>query len=200
MKSFLKTVRRLIHKLALVLGYLGLAVSIVVVPLVLYDKNGDDDRVAQRASVPIKPLEGKAVDEVLSFQTVASNPECESEDELLFMCSFIEKNPASISSVYICKKNKIVVLNIYRSLHNDLTSLESTIEDSFVPWSGIGKGIGASFEFNVQGADVKVSWGFEVRGPSEGEPDAYVYGDFGGFGVCDEIQHYPGIYFPEDLE
>jgi len=200
MKSFLKTVRRLIHKLALVLGYLGLAVSIVVVPLVLYDKNGDDDRVAQRASVPIKPLEGKAVDEVLSFQTVASNPECESEDELLFMCSFIEKNPASISSVYICKKNKIVVLNIYRSLHNDLTSLESTIEDSFVPWSGIGKGIGASFEFNDQGADVKVSWGFEVRGPSEGEPDAYVYGDFGGFGVCDEIQHYPGIYFPEDLE
>jgi len=200
MKSFLKTVRRLIHKLALVLGYLGLAVSIVVVPLVLYDKNGDDDRVAQRASVPIKPLEGKAVDEVLSFQTVASNPECESEDELLFMCSFIEKNPASISSVYICKKNKIVVLNIYRSLHNDLTSLESTIEDSFVPWSGIGKGIGASFEFNDQGADVKVSWGFEVRGPSGGEPDAYVYGDFGGFGVCDEIQHYPGFYWSEDLE
>ena len=199
MKSFLKTVRRLIHKLALVLGYLGLAVSIVVVPLVLYDKNGDDDRVAQRASVPIKPLEGKAVDEVLSFQTVASNPECESEDELLFMCSFIEKNPASISSVYICKKNKIVVLNIYRSLHNDLTSLESTIDDSFVPWTGVGKGIAASFEFNDQGADVEVGWGLDDKGSSGSDPSAWVYGAFDGFGDCNDIQHYPGFYFPEDL-
>jgi len=200
MKSFLKTVRRLIHKLALVLGYLGLAVSIVVVPLVLYDKNGDDDRVAQRASVPIKPLEGKAVDEVLSFQTVASNPECESEDELLFMCSFIEKNPASISSVYICKKNKIVVLNIYRSLHNDLTSLESTIEDSFVPWTGVGRGISASFIFKEQGTDVEVNWGVDDKSSSESDPSAWVYGAFDGFGDCNDIQHYPGFYFPEDLE
>ena len=200
MKSFLKTVRRLIHKLALVLGYLGLAVSIVVVPLVLYDKNGDDDRVAQRASVPIKPLEGKAVDEVLSFQTVASNPECESEDELLFMCSFIEKNPASISSVYICKKNKIVVLNIYRSLHNDLTSLESTIDDSFVPWTGVGKGIAASFIFKEQGTDVEVNWGVDDKSSSESDPSAWVYGAFDGFGDCNDIQHYPGFYFPEDLE
>jgi len=200
MKSFLKTVRRLIHKLALVLGYLGLAVSIVVVPLVLYDKNGDDDRVAQRASVPIKPLEGKAVDEVLSFQTVASNPECESEDELLFMCSFIEKNPASISSVYICKKNKIVVLNIYRSLHNDLTSLESTIENSFVPWTGVGRGISASFIFKEQGTDVEVNWGVDDKSSSESDPSAWVYGAFDGFGDCNDIQHYPGFYFPEDLE
>jgi len=200
MKSFLKTVRRLIHKLALVLGYLGLAVSIVVVPLVLYDKNGDDDRVAQRASVPIKPLEGKAVDEVLSFQTVASNPECESEDELLFMCSFIEKNPASISSVYICKKNKIVVLNIYRSLHNDLTSLESTIDDSFVPWTGVGRGISASFIFKEQGTDVEVNWGVDDKSSSESDPSAWVYGAFDGFGDCNDIQHYPGFYFPEDLE
>ena len=200
MKSFLKTVRRLIHKLALVLGYLGLAVSIVVVPLVLYDKNGDDDRVAQRASVPIKPLEGKAVDEVLSFQTVASNPECESEDELLFMCSFIEKNPASISSVYICKKNKIVVLNIYRSLHNDLTSLESTIENSFVPWTGVGRGISASFIFKEQGTDVEVNWGVDDKSSSESYPVASVYGEFDGFGACNNIQHYPGFYFVEDLK
>ena len=200
MKSFLKTVRRLIHKLALVLGYLGLVVTIVVVPLVLYDKYGDDDSVSQTVDNPTKPPKGIAVDEVLSFQTVASNPECESEDELLFMCSFIEKTSDSISSVYICRKDKDVVLNIYRSLHNDLTSLESSIEDSFVPWTGVGKGIVASFEFNNRGTDVKVSWGFEVRGPSGGEPDAYVYGDFGGFGVCDEIQHYPGFYWSEDLE
>ena len=187
---------QVIKKLAVWLGYIILAITAVVVVIVI----SEDDTDVQRVSTPIKQPEVKAVDEVLSFQTVASNPECASEDELLFMCSFIEKTPASISSVYICRKDKDVVLNIYRSLLNDLTSLESTIEDSFVPWSGIGKGIGASFEFNDQGADVKVSWGFEVRGPSGGEPDAYVYGDFGGFGVCDEIQHYPGIYLPEDLE
>ena len=187
---------QVIRKLAVWLGYIILAITAVVVVIVI----SEDDTDAQKVSTPIKLPEGKAVDEVLSFQTLASNPECASEDELLFMCSFIQKTPASISSVYICRKDKDVVLNIYRSLHNDLTSLESTIEDSFVPWSGIGKGIGASFEFNDQGADVKVSWGFEVRGPSGGEPDAYVYGDFGGFGVCDEIQHYPGFYWSEDLE
>ena len=192
----MKKILWVIKKLAVWLGYIILAITAVVVVIVI----SEDDTDAQQVSTPIKQPEGKAVDEVLSFQTVASNPECASEDELLFMCSFIEKTPASISSVYICRKDKDVVLNIYRSLLNDLTSLESTIEDSFVPWSGIGKGIGASFEFNDQGADVKVSWGFEVRGPSGGEPDAYVYGDFGGFGVCDEIQHYPGFYFSEDLE
>ena len=187
---------QVIKKIVVWLGYIILAVTAVVVVIII----SEDDMDAQKVSTPIKQPEGKAVDEVLSFQTVASNPECASEDELLFMCSFIEKTPASISSVYICRKDKDVVLNIYRSLLNDLTSLESSIEDSFVPWTGVGKGIVASFEFNNQGTDVKVSWGFEVRGPSEGEPDAYVYGDFGGFGVCDEIQHYPGIYFPEDLE
>jgi len=192
----MQMIMQVIKKLAVWLGYIILAITAVVVVIVI----SEDDMDAQKVSTPIKPPEGKSVDEVLSFKTVASNPECASEDELLFMCSFIEKTPASISSVYICRKDKDVVLNIYRSLHNDLTSLESTIEDSFVPWSGIGKGIGASFEFNDQGADVKVSWGFEVRGPSGGEPDAYVYGDFGGFGVCDEIQHYPGFYWSEDLE
>jgi hypothetical protein len=140
------------------------------------------------------------VDEVLSFQTVASNPECASEDELLFMCSFIEKTSASISSVYICRKDKDVVLNIYRSLLNDLTSLESSIEDSFVPWTGVGKGIGASFEFNDQGADVKVSWGLDDKTSAGSNPSARVNGDFDGFGVCNDIQHYPGIYFPEDLD
>ena len=200
MKNFWKTVRRLIHKLALVLGYLGLVVTIVVVPLVLYDKYGDDDSVSQTVDNPTKPPKGIAVDEVLSFQTVASNPECESEDELLFMCSFIEKTSDSISSVYICRKDKDVVLNIYRSLHNDLTSLESSIEDSFVPWAGVGKGIVASFEFNDQGAVVEVGWGLDDKGSSGSDPSAWVYGAFEGCGDCDDIQHYPGFYFPEDLE
>ena len=150
----MKKIVWVIKKLAVWLGYIILAITAVVVVIVI----SEDDTDAQKVSTPIKQPEGKAVDEVLSFQTVASNPECASEDELLFMCSFIQKMPASISSVYICRKDKDVVLNIYRSLHNDLTSLESTIEDSFVPWSGIGKGIGASFEFNDQGADVKISW------------------------------------------
>ena len=200
MKRFLKILGYLIHKLALLLGYLGLVVAIVVVPLVLYDKYGGDDSVSQTVDNLIKPAKGMAVNEVLSFQTVASNPECESEDELLFMCSFIEKTPASISSVYICKKDKNVVLSIYRSLHNDLTSLESTIEDSFVPWTGVGKGIVASFEFNDQGADVEVGWGLDDKGFSGSNPSAWVYGAFDGFGDCNDIQHYPGIYFPEDLE
>jgi len=92
------------------------------------------------------------------------------------------------------------VLNIYRSLLNDLTSLESSIEDSFVPWTGVGKGIGASFEFNDQGADVKVSWGLDDKTSAGSNPSARVNGDFDGFGVCNDIQHYPGIYFPEDLD
>jgi hypothetical protein len=200
MKNFWKTVRRLIHKLALVLGYLGLVVTIVVVPLVLYDKYGGDERASQTADSSVKLPEVKTVDEVLSFQTVASNPECASEDELLFMCSFIEKTPASISSVYICRKDKDVVLNIYRSSLNDLTSLESSIEDSFVPWTGVGKGIVASFEFNDQGAVVEVGWGLDDRGSSGSDPSAWVYGAFDGFGACNDIQHYPGFYFPEDLE
>ena len=192
----MKKILWVIKKLAVWLGYIILAITAVVVVIVI----SEDDTDAQKVSTPIKPLEGKAVDEVLSFQTVASNPECASEDELLFMCSFIEKTPASISSVYICKKNKIVVLNIYRSLLNDLTSLESSIEDSFVPWTGVGKGIGASFEFNDQGADVKVSWGLDDKTSAESNISASVNGAFDGFGVCNDIQHYPGIYFPEDLE
>ena len=160
----------------------------------------NEEVYSQAPKTPIKPLEGKAVDEVLSFQTVASNPECASEDELLFMCSFIEKTPASISSVYICRKDKDVVLNIYRSSLNDLTSLESSIEDSFVPWTGVGKGIVASFEFNDQGAVVEVGWGLDDKGFSGSNPSAWVYGAFDGFGDCNDIQHYPGFYFPEDLE
>jgi hypothetical protein len=155
---------------------------------------------AQKVSTPIKPLEGKTVDEVLSFQTVASNPGCKSKDELLFMCSFIEKTPASISSVYICRKDRDLVLNIYRSFHNDLTSLESTIEDSFVPWSGVGKGIGASFDFKEQGTDVTVSWGVDDKTSSGSNPSASVNGAFDGFGACNDIQHYPGFYFVEDLK
>jgi hypothetical protein len=38
------------------------------------------------------------------------------------------------------------------------------------------------------------------KGPSGSDPSARVYGDFDGFGVCNDIQHYPGFYFPEDLE
>ena len=192
----MKKILWVIKKLAVWLGYIILAITAVVVVIVI----SEDDTDAQQVSTPIKQPEGKAVDEVLSFQTVASNPECASEDELLFMCSFIEKTPASISSVYICRKDKDVVLNIYRSLLNDLTSLESSIEDSFVPWTGVGKGIVASFEFNNQGTDVKVSWGLDDKGPSGSDPSARVYGDFDGFGVCNDIQHYPGIYFSEDLD
>ena len=187
---------QVIKKLAVWLGYIILAITAVVVVIVI----SEDDTDAQQVSTPIKQPEGKAVDEVLSFQTVASNPECASEDELLFMCSFIDKTPASISSVYICRKDKDVVLNIYRSLHNDLTSLESSIEDSFVPWTGVGKGIGAGFEFNDQGADVKVSWGLDDKTSASSNPSAGVNGDFDGFGVCNDIQHYPGIYFSEDLD
>ena len=174
--------------------------AIVVVPLVLYDKYGGDDSVSQTVDNLIKPAKGMAVNEVLSFQTVASNPECESEDELLFKCSFIEKTPASISSVYICRKDQNLMLNIYRSFHKDLTILESNIEDSFVPWTGVGKGIAASFEFNDQGADVKVSWGLDDKGPTGSDPSASVNGEFKGFGVCNDIQLYPGIYWSEDLE
>ena len=192
----MKKILWVIKKLAVWLGYIILAITAVVVVIVI----SEDDTDAQQVSTPIKQPEGKAVDEVLSFQTVASNPECASEDELLFMCSFIEKTPASISSVYICRKDKDVVLNIYRSLLNDLTSLESSIEDSFVPWTGVGKGIGASFEFNDQGADVKVSWGLDDKASAESNPSASVNGAFDGFAVCNNIQHYPGIYFPEDLE
>jgi hypothetical protein len=192
----MKKILWVIKKLAVWLGYIILAITAVVVVIVI----SEDDTDAQKVSTPIKPLEGKAVDEVLSFQTVASNPECASEDELLFMCSFIEKTPASISSVYICRKDKDVVLNIYRSSLNDLTSLESSIEDSFVPWTGVGKGIVASFEFNDQGAVVEVGWGLDDKGSSGSDPSAWVYGAFDGFGDCNDIQHYPGIYFPEDLE
>ena len=192
----MKKIVWVIKKLAVWLGYIILAITAVVVVIVI----SEDDTDAQQVSTPIKQPEGKAVDEVLSFQTVASNPECASEDELLFMCSFIEKTPASISSVYICRKDKDVVLNIYRSSLNDLTSLESSIEDSFVPWTGVGKGIGASFEFNDQGADVKVSWGLDDKTSAGSNPSARVNGDFDGFGVCNDIQHYPGIYFPEDLD
>ena len=187
---------QVIKKLAVWLGYIILAITAVVVVIVI----SEDDTDAQKVSTPIKQPEGKAVDEVLSFQTVASNPECASEDELLFMCSFIEKTPASISSVYICRKDKDVVLNIYRSSLNDLTSLESSIEDSFVPWTGVGKGIVASFEFNDQGAVVEVGWGLDDKGSSGSDPSAWVYGAFDGFGACNDIQHYPGFYFPEDLE
>ena len=187
---------QVIKKLAVWLGYVILAITAVVVVIVI----SEDDTDAQRVSTPIKQPEVKAVDEVLSFQTVASNPECASEDELLFMCSFIEKTPASISSVYICRKDKDVVLNIYRSLLNDLTSLESSIEDSFVPWTGVGKGIVASFEFNDQGADVEVGWGLDNKGSSGSDPSAWVYGAFDGFGDCNDIQHYPGFYFSEDLD
>ena len=196
MKNFLKVVGRFINKLALVLGYLGLAVAVVVVPLVLYDKYGDDDSASQTTDNSTKP----SVNEVLPFRIVDSNPGCKSKDELLFMCSFIENTPASISSVYICRKDKDVVLNIYRSLHNDLTSLESTIEDSFVPWSGIGKGMGASFEFKEQGTDVTVSWGLDDKTSSESNPSASVNGEFDGFGACNDVQHYPGFYFVEDLK
>ena len=192
----MKKILWVIKKLAVWLGYIILAITAVVVVIVI----SEDDTDAQQVSTPIKQPEGKAVDEVLSFETVASNPECASEDELLFMCSFIEKTPASISSVYICRKDKDVVLNIYRSLLNDLTSLESSIEDSFVPWTGVGKGIGASFEFNDQGADVKVSWGLDDKTSARSNPSARVNGDFDGFGVCNDIQHYPGIYFSEDLD
>ena len=192
----MKKILWVIKKLAVWLGYIILAITAVVVVIVI----SEDDTDAQQVSTPIKQPEGKAVDEVLSFQTVASNPECASEDELLFMCSFIEKTPASISSVYICRKDKDVVLNIYRSSLNDLTSLESSIEDSFVPWTGVGKGIGASFEFNDQGADVKVSWGLDDKTSARSNPSARVNGDFDGFGVCNDIQHYPGIYFSEDLD
>ena len=198
MKSFLKTVRRLIHKLALVLGYLGLAVAVVVVPLVLYDKYGDDDSVSQTVDNPTKPPKGIAVDEVLSFQTVASNPECESDEELFFMCSFIEKMPTSSSIVYICKKDKNVVLNIYRVLHNDLTSLESTM-DSFVPWPHTSNTMWNSFEFNDQGTNLTVDWWVD-RMSSEKELEASVNGEFNGYGDCDEIQTSPGIVFAEDLE
>ena len=192
----MKKILWVIKKLAVWLGYIILAITAVVVVIVI----SEDDTDAQQVSTPIKQPEGKAVDEVLSFETVASNPECASEDELLFMCSFIEKTPASISSVYICRKDKDVVLNIYRSSLNDLTSLESSIEDSFVPWTGVGKGIGASFEFNDQGADVKVSWGLDDKTSASSNPSARVNGDFDGFGVCNDIQHYPGIYFSEDLD
>ena len=192
----MKKILWVIKKLAVWLGYIILAITAVVVVIVI----SEDDTDAQQVRTPIKQPEGKAVDEVLSFQTVASNPECASEDELLFMCSFIEKTPASISSVYICRKDKDVVLNIYRSLLNDLTSLESSIEDSFVPWTGVGKGIGASFEFNDKGADVKVSWGLDDKTSARSNPSARVNGDFDGFGVCNDIQHYPGIYFSEDLD
>ena len=192
----MKKILWVIKKLAVWLGYIILAITAVVVVIVI----SEDDSDAQQVSTPIKQPEGRAVDEVLSFQTVASNPECASEDELLFMCSFIEKTPASISSVYICRKDKDVVLNIYRSLLNDLTSLESSIEDSFVPWTGVGKGIGASFEFNDKGADVKVSWGLDDKTSARSNPSARVNGDFDGFGVCNDIQHYPGIYFSEDLD
>ena len=187
---------QVIKKLAVWLGYVILAITAVVVVIVI----SEDDIDAQKDSTTTKPPKGIAVDEVLSFQTIASNPECESEDTLLFMCSFIEKTPASISSVYICRKDKDVVLNIYRSLLNDLTSLESSIEDSFVPWTGVGKGIAASFEFNDQGADVKVSWGLDDKGPTGSDPSASVNGEFKGFGVCNDIQLYPGIYWSEDLE
>ena len=192
----MKVILRVIKKIVVWLGYIILAVTAVVVVIII----SEDDMDAQKVGTPVTPSEGKVVDEVLSFQTVASNPECESEDELLFMCSFIEKTPASISSVYICKKDKNVVLNIYRSLHNDLTSLESSIEDSFVPWTGVGKGIAASFEFNDQETDVEVGWGLDDKGSSGSDPSAWVYGAFDGFGDCNDIQHYPGIYFPEDLE
>ena len=183
----MKKILWVIKKLAVWLGYIILAITAVVVVIVI----SEDDTDAQKVSTPIKQPEGKAVDEVLSFQTVASNPECASEDE---------KTSDSISSVYICRKDKDVVLNIYRSLHNDLTSLESSIEDSFVPWTGVGKGIAASFEFNDQGADVEVGWGLDDKGSSGSDPSAWVYGAFDGFGDCNDIQHYPGIYFPEDLE
>ena len=192
----MKKILRVIKKIIVWLGYIILAVTAVVVVIVI----SEDDIDAQKDSTTTKPPKGIAVDEVLSFQTIASNPECESEDTLLFMCSFIEKTPASISSVYICRKDKDVVLNIYRSLLNDLTSLESSIEDSFVPWTGVGKGIGASFEFNDQGADVKVSWGLDDKTSAGSNPSARVNGDFDGFGVCNDIQHYPGIYFSEDLD
>jgi len=200
MKTFLNKVRRLMRNLALVLGYLSFVVAIVVGALGLYGNYGGDESASQTADSSVKLPEVTTVDEVLSFQTVASNPGCKSKHELLFMCSFIEKTPASISSVYICRKDKDVVLNIYRSLHNDLTSLESTIEDSFVPWSGIGKGIRASFEFNDQGTDVKVSWGLDDKTSSGSNPSASVNGAFDGFGACNDIQHYPGFYFLEDVD
>ena len=192
----MKKILWVIKKLAVWLGYIILAITAVVVVIVI----SEDDMDAQKVGTPITPYEGKAVDEVLSFQIVASNPECESEDELLFKCSFIEKTPASISSVYICRKDQNLMLNIYRSFHKDLTILESNIEDSFVPWTGVGKGIAASFEFNDQGADVKVSWGLDDKGPTGSDPSASVNGEFKGFGVCNDIQLYPGIYWSEDLE
>ncbi|MGY8868741.1 MAG: hypothetical protein ACKVJK_24305 [Methylophagaceae bacterium] len=178
------------------LGYIILAITAVVVVIVI----SEDDTDAQQVSTPIKQPEGKAVDEVLSFQTVASNPECASEDELLFMCSFIDKTPASISSVYICRKDKDVVLNIYRSLHNDLTSLESSRAESFGPWAGVGQGIVASVEVNDPGAGGEGSWGLDDKTSASSNPSAGVNGDFDGFGVCNDIQHDPGIYFSEDLD
>ena len=192
----MKKILRVIKKIVVWLGYIILAVTAVVVVIII----SEDDMDTQKVGTPVTPSEGKAVDEVLSFQTVASNPECESDEELFFMCSFIEKRPQSSSIVYICRKDKDVVLNIYRSLHNDLTSLESSIEDSFVPWNGVGKGIGASFEFNAQEADLKVSWGLDDKSSAGSNISASVNGAFGGFGACNDIQHYPGIYFPEDLE
>ena len=186
---------QVIRKLAVWLGYMILALTAVVVVILI----SEDDMDTQKVVTAIKPPNGIAVDEVLSFQTIASNPECESEDTLLFKCSFIDMTPASISSVYICRTGKDVVLNIYRSVHNDLASLESTIDESFVPWTGVGKGIAASFEFNDQGADVEVGWGLDDKGSSGSDPSAWVYGAFDGFGTCNDIQHYPGFYFPEDL-
>ena len=185
---------QVIKKIVVWLGYIILAVTAVVVVIII----SEDDMDTQKVGTPVTPSEGKAVDEVLSFQTVASNPECASEDELLFMCSFIDKTPASISSVYICRKDKDVVLNIYRSLHNDLTSLESTM-DSFVPWPHTSSEMWNSFEFNDQETNVTVNWWVD-RMSSEKELEASVSGEFNGFGDCDEIQTFPGIVFAEDLK
>lgn len=195
MKNFLKVVGRFINKFVLVLGSLGLVVAVVVVPLALYDNYGYDDVASQTSDNSTKP----SVSEVLPFRVVDSNPGCKGKDKLLFMCSFLEKTPASISSVYICRQDKDVVLNIYRSFHNDLTSIKSRIQDSFLPWSGIGKGIWASFEFKEQGTNVTVSWGLRDKTSSESNPSAGVNGEFDGFGTCNDVQHYPGFYFVEDL-
>jgi hypothetical protein len=190
----MKKILRVIKKIVVWLGYIILAVTAVVVVIII----SEDDMDTQKVGTPVTPSEGKAVDEVLSFQTVASNPECESDEELFFMCSFIEKRPQSSSIVYICRKDKDVVLNIYRVMHNDLTSLESTM-DSFVPWPQTSSTMWNSFEFNDQGTNLTVDWWVD-RMSSEKELKASVNGEFNGFGDCDEIQTFPGIVFAEDLE
>ena len=89
MKRFLKILGYLIHKLALLLGYLGLVVAIVVVPLVLYDKYGGDDSVSQTVD--------NLINGVYLFELEVENGGYKDQDRVYVISSINSNVPPKIS-------------------------------------------------------------------------------------------------------